>query len=572
MADTNPPQGSPGAPSGQPTGVPPNAVPKIELTQIMDVSKFQRDLSDTILNSFGEAGSKVEGLLLPKSYKAKKMADLADLNKKQMDDGKKLADAEMLFLRQVSTKRRYQFEELRRQKAEEFNQLKKAGSSETQLKAFQLSAEKQINEAKKAAEKSESKVGTALGLNIGAAQDYLATLVPILSIWEVIAKVIMQAFHNATEAAKTANALRSGGLSGANLAPSGMIDKTAGMFKGIGNFDAETQMKWLQQLAKTPAVLDNATFSNSKMVKMVGTLGTEFQSVDQIMATLGMAAEDTGMTMDQLRETFLKTKGASVALKIDHLKNLNTTIQMRAAMRGVTTDANAATDMMNSLVVPLQKIGVTGATKQIEQLQMGFAKFAGSLSVSKMTGMFAFAHGGQLATDQDIDKIMDSTTGLSDLMSDYFKKIGGLNPDASRSYIFAQKAAEASGFQLGDAQQQRLFAKYLIGVQGGTEKAKTNDELAKLFGAKNEMALVIQGLDNLAKQRSIEDQVKTIWTQFLTEFGTPLIDHLQQLQLVLNTIGQKIPNFMHVPTNQEITEQNIRRDHYKKKFPMLKDE
>jgi hypothetical protein len=541
MADTNPPQGSPGAPSGQPTGVPPNAVPKIELSQIMDVSKFQRDLADTILNSFGDAGKQVEGLLLPSSYKQKKMADLAAISKKQMDDGKKFADAEMLFLKQVSTKQRFNYEQLRQQKAAEYAQLQKAGSTEKQLNTFKLSAEKQLNMAKLAAGASEGKAASAMGLQVAAAGEYLTSMGAVLGVWEAVVATIMRAFEVQSKGSQLANSMRSGGLikgaGGASVAKGA----AAGMFAGVGNYDSIQKMEWVKELAKVPVSLETTGGSiNSKMKAMIGTLGTEFASVDQIVSTLAHAADDTGMTMEQLTTAFKDTKVASNALKIDHLKQLNTQIQMRAALRGVTTDAGAATEIMNSLVDPLKKIGATGVSAEITRLAMSMAKFAGGMSITKMSGMYAFTHGGRLPTDKDLDKVMEKN-GPVELMTTYFKKLNELNPNSDMKYAFAQKAAEANGLQLGDARQVKAFAIYLDNLSKGIGTKKSQADLKKEFGYKDTNEMIAEGLQNLAKQRNIQDEVTALIDQLMDDLGDPLLESLGKIQSGIDKIGSWIP-------------------------------
>lgn len=570
MADTNPPQGSPGAPNGMPTGTPPNAVPKIELSQMMDVSKFQKDLSDIIMSSFAEAGDKVEGLLLPKSYKAKKIADLTEIDKKQMEVAKKFADAEMTFLKQVATKQRYNFEMLKQQKAAEYSQLQKAGMGEKQMSAFKMSAEKQLNIARMAAEKSEGKAGAAMGLQVAAASEYLTSMGAVLGVWEAILAVIMHTFEEQTKGAQAANALRSGGLFRGTAGAAKSEALGSKVFGGVGNYDAITQMKWVEELAKVPVSLHTTGHSiGSEMRQMVGTLGTEFGSVDEIVGTLGKAAEDTGMTMTQLKDAFLQTKSAANALEIDHKRQLNTQIQMRAALRGVTTDSGAATEMINSLVEPLKKIGASGVGAEVARLQLSFAKFAGGLSISKMTGMSAFATGGHIATDEEMDKIMANPAKL---MSDYFTKLNALNPNSNMKYLFAEKAAAASGLQLGDARQVKAFAAYMDQLGRGETKEKTMVDLRKEFGYKDNTDLIVDGLANLASQRTIQDEVTTLMNKLMELLGTPLLGYMKSIQGTVDKFGNLMP---HNPIPKIIkgeAEANVEADRRRKETGYVRGE
>lgn len=571
MADTNPPQGSPGAPSGLPTGVPPNAVPKIELSQMMDISKFQRDLSDIIMNSFGDAGSQVEGLLLPKSFKAKKLADLSEIDKKQQEIAKKFADAEMTFLKQVSTKQRYNFEMMKQQKASEYSQLQKSGMGQKQLSDYKVSAEKQINLARMAAEKSEGKAGAALGLQVAAAGEYLTSMGAVLGIWEVLVKVIMQAFNSQMVLSRSANALRAGGLFKGGQGAESALGMQSKVFGGSGMmFSTDTFQGWVKQLAKVPITLESTGGDISKhMHDMLGTLGTEFENVDQIIGTLSKAAEDTGMTMDQLSDAFKGTKGASNALKIDHLRQLNTQIQMRAAMRGVTTDANAATEMMNALVEPLKKIGASGVAAEVQRMEMSMAKFVGGMSISKMTGMSAFVNGGRIPTDKEMDKIMDHPVQL---MNDYFQKLNRLNPNTNMKYLFAEKAAEKSGLQLGDARQVKAFAEYMENIGKGTAKEMTKEELQKQFGYKDTNAMIAEGLANLAKQRDIKEEVTELLTSLMEKLGFPLINGLGSIQFLINKYGAMIPTNPLKAMNARATKANLAEATERAKYPQMKPE
>ena len=107
------------------------------------------------------------------------------------------------------------------------------------------------------------------------------------------------------------------------------------------------------------------------------------------------ATKNLGMSQKDITNTFVSSRVNAERLKVTQLDAIKTQMDMAKVLRNLTNDGALAANTLSNITDYLNAIGASEAEKQ--RIGVAVATGAANLTLSQLTGMFAFTHGGKIA-------------------------------------------------------------------------------------------------------------------------------------------------------------------------------
>jgi len=470
---------------GDPGFQPPQPPKRINPEDIFDAARFQQQLSESmnkafknidlsqlekareIMQSIGKEASKVEISDISKDLIASRESVSEAVKKEKEEEGK----WEDQILKRVSTAERYKHQQLIKEKNElikkvkdlgvvELNNLKGTTKDKEKLKevekAFEILQLEKVQEIEKSFSKetkrtniealaSEGNLGAKAKLLLLRTQDelnqktdsYTDKLISAAGLWGVLFLILSKAAKQAADMATTGAALKAAGefKPGVSISGERVMKRAEERFAGVSPsvVSREQQYEFLKTMSKAPRTLKD---SSASMKQLLGVFGTEIPEASQIVDLYTRANMSSNASMKDLLKTFAASKKAANVLNVDHRDLINTQLQMREALRGVTTNGEVAIKAMDLLTKPLKAIGAS--KDEVDRFNVSFARFLGTLTVKKLMGLSAFAT-GKLPTDKDIELMAKNPL---EVVSKAFVKMGKMFPERNKLVALEQFASE----------------------------------------------------------------------------------------------------------------------------------